>query len=70
MNKAKKLSSEVREHASRPAQEHRGKCPSLWAAVGSIAPKIGCVPQTPLDWGKRKVIDSVTTAEPQRLEDL
>jgi hypothetical protein len=26
--------------------EHRGEHPSLWAAVQSIAPKIGCVPQT------------------------
>lgn len=24
-------------------QEHRGEYPSLWAAVESIAPKIGCV---------------------------
>ena len=29
-------------------QEHRGEYPSLWAAVESIAPEIGCVPQTPL----------------------
>ncbi len=30
----------------RLVQEHRGEYPSLWAASGSIAPEIGCVPQT------------------------
>ena len=34
-------------------QEHRGEYSSLWAAVESIVPKIGCVPQTLLEWVKR-----------------
>jgi transposase-like protein len=56
-------------------QEHRGEYPSLWAAVESIAPKIGCVPQTLLDWVKRKEIAAgsrpgTTTAEAQRIKDL
>ena len=42
----------------RLVQEHRGEYPSLWAAVESIAPKIGCVPQTLLEWVKRQEIDS------------
>lgn len=47
-----------------------GNNPSLWAAVGSIAPKIGCVPQTRLDWIKRAQVDAgvrdgVTTNETQ-----
>jgi transposase-like protein len=75
MNKSKKFSPEVRERAVRLVQEHRGEYPSLWAAVESIAPKIGCVPQTLLDWVKRQEIDSgvregVTTAEAQRVKDL
>jgi transposase-like protein len=75
MNKTKKFSPEVRERAVRLVQEHRGEYPSLWAAVESIAPKIGCVPQTLLDWVKRQEIDSgvregVTTAEAQRVKDL
>jgi transposase len=49
MNKSTKFSPEVRERAVRMVQEHRGDYPSLWAAVESIAPKIGCVPQT-LHW--------------------
>ena len=41
----------------------------------SIAPKIGCVPQTRLDWVKRGGIDTgvregVTTSEAQRMKDL
>jgi transposase len=75
MNKTKKFSPEVRERAVCLLQEHRGEYPSLWAAVESIAPKIGCVPQTLLDWVKRQEIDSgvregVTTAETQRVKDL
>jgi transposase-like protein len=44
--KSNKFSSEVRDRAVRMVQEHRGEYPSLWAAIESIAPKIGCVPQT------------------------
>ena len=41
----------------------------------SIAPKIGCVPQTLLSWVQRHEIDSgvregVTTAEAQRMKEL
>ena len=41
----------------------------------SIAPKIGCVPQTLLDWVKRSEVDAgarpgTTTAEEQRIKDL
>src|ERR1700731_3164209 len=39
---AKQISREVRERAVRMAREHRSEYPSLWAAVASIAPKIGC----------------------------
>ena len=75
MNKSKKFSPEVRERAVRLVQEHRGEYPSLWAAVESIAPKIGCVPQTLHGWVKRQEIDSgvregVTTAEAQRVKEL
>ena len=42
--KPNKFSPEVRERAVRMVQEHRGEYPSLWAAIESIAPKIGCVP--------------------------
>jgi transposase-like protein len=75
MNKSNKYSPEVRERAIRMVQEHRGEYPSLWAAVESIAPKIGCVAQTLLDWVKRTEIDGgwrpgTTTAEAMRIKEL
>jgi transposase len=75
MNKSNKFSPESRESAVRMVQEQRGEYPSLWAAVESIAPKIGCVPQTLLVWVKREEVDSgeregVTTAETGRVKEL
>jgi len=75
MKKSSKFSPEVRERAVRLVQEHRGEYPSLWAAIESIAPKIGCVPQTLLDWVKQAEVDAgtrpgVSTAEAQRIKDL
>ncbi len=75
MTKANKFSPEVRERAVRMVQEHRGEYPSLWAAIESIAPKIGCVPQTLNEWVKRHQIDAgaregITTTELQRLKEL
>ena len=75
MNKSNKFSPEVRERAVRMVQEDRAQYPSLWAAVASIAPKIGCVPQTLLEWVKRQEVDAgmrdgVTTAEAQRIKEL
>ncbi len=75
MKKSNKFSPEVRERAVRLVLEHRGEYPSLWAAVESIAPKIGCVPQTLLEWVKRQEIDAgvregVTTNDAQRVKDL
>ena len=75
MNKSNKFSPEVRERAVRLVQEHRGEYPSLWAAVESIAPKIGCVPQTLREWVKREEVDSgqrdgLTTSERERIKAL
>ena len=75
MNKSNKFSPEVRERAVRMVQEHRGEYASLWAAVESMAPKIGCVPQTLLDWVKRAEVDAgvragTTRDEAQRIKDL
>ena len=71
MNKTNKFSPEVRERAVRMVQEHRGEYPSLWAAVESIAPKIGCVSQTLHKWVKRQEVDGglragISTVEAQR----
>ena len=75
MNKSNKFSPEVRERAVRIVQEHRGEYPSLWAAIESIAPKIGCVAQTLNEWVKRDEVDTgarvgITTSEHERVKAL
>ena len=75
MNKTNRFSPEVRERAVRLVQEHRGEYPSLWAAVESIAPKIGCVPPTLLEWVKRDEVNNgqragLTTSERERIKAL
>jgi transposase-like protein len=74
-NNANKFSPEVRERAVRLVQEHRVDYPSLWLAVESIAPKIGCSSQTLLTWVKRQEVDSgkregLTTSERDELKRL
>lgn len=39
---SKRYSAEVRERAVRMVAEHRDECDSQWAAIQSIAGKIGC----------------------------
>lgn len=75
MSKSSKFSPEVRERAVRLVQEQRGEYPSLWAAIESIAPKIGCVPQTLNEWVKRVEVDTglrdgVTSSDAQRMKEL
>ena len=75
MTKSNKFSPEVRERAVRMVREHRGEYPSLWAAIESIAPKIGCVPQTLHEWVKRDQIDAgerdgITTSEREQMKAL
>jgi len=55
--------------------EHRGQSPSLWATIESIAPKIGCAPQTLNDWVRKYEVDTgtrdgVTSAERERVKEL
>jgi len=73
--KSNQFSPEVRERAVRMVREHRGEYPSLWAAIESIAPKIGCVPQTLHEWVKRDQIDAgerdgITTSEREQMKAL
>ena len=52
-----KFSPEVRARAVRMVLDHASAHPSRWAAVTSIAAKIGCTPQTLHDWVKKAEVD-------------
>ena len=75
MGASKPFSPEVRERAVRLVQEHQGEYPTQWAAITSIAGKIGCSPETLRGWVRRAERDTgqrpgVTTDERERLKAL
>jgi transposase len=53
-----KFSPEVRSRAVRMVLDHEGEHSSRWAAVSSIAAKIGCTAQTLNEWVKKTEVDS------------
>jgi transposase len=46
----------------RMMQEYRGEYPSLWTAIESAVPNIGCVLQTLNEWVKRDAVGTGATA--------
>jgi transposase len=70
-----KFSTEVRERAVRMVFEHRTEHTSQWAAIASIAAKIGCTAQTLSNWVRRAERDQgkrlgTTTDERERIKVL
>ncbi len=58
MSKVKRYSPEVRERAVRMLFEHEKDYESRWAALVSIAGKIGCTAETLRSWVKQIEIDT------------
>jgi len=75
MDKTKKYSPEIRERAVRLVFEQQKEHSSQWSAIGSIAGKIGCTPETLRSWERRAEIDQgmrggLTSTERERLKAL
>ena len=75
MARLSRFSPEVRDRAVRMVLEHANEHPSQWAAITSVAEKLGCAAETLRSWvrqterneGKRP---GLTTEERARLKEL
>jgi transposase len=75
MSKRGRYPQELRERAIRLVREHRSAYPSEWAAITSIAGKLGIGSEALRLWLRRDEVDrhqrpGVTTAERERIREL
>jgi transposase len=75
MPRPSKYSPELRERAVRMVFEHAREHPSQWAAMRSIAEKLGCTTEALRRWVRQAERDrgerpGLTTDERQRLKQL
>jgi transposase-like protein len=75
MGRRSKYPAEVRERAVRLVFEQQEQHESQWAAMVSIAGKMGCTPETLRKWVRQEERDAgrrpgLTTAERERLKEL
>ena len=75
MSRGKRYSPELRERAVRMVFEHAHDYPSQWAALRSIAEKLGCKTESLRRWVRQAERDhgqrpGLTTDERQRLKQL
>jgi transposase-like protein len=72
---SRRYSPEVRERAVRLVLEQQGEHESQWAAIRSVAAKVGCTDETLRTWVRRAEVDGgvrsgVTSGERARLKEL
>ena len=75
MSTSKRYSAEVRERAVRMVFEHREEHSSQWAAIQSIASKIGCTAESLRRWVQQSERDrgdrpGLSTSERGRFREL
>ncbi|AEB84152.1 transposase IS3/IS911 family protein [Alicycliphilus denitrificans K601] len=75
MSRQGRFSPEVRERAVKLVLEHQTEYDSQWAAIGSVAAKIGCTAETLRGWVRQQERDTgrregMTTTEKERIKQL
>jgi transposase len=75
MGRQSKYPAEVRERAVRLVFEQQPEHESQWAAILSIASKMGCTPETLRKWVRQVERDAgkrpgLTTSERERMKEL
>jgi transposase len=75
MKKTTRYSPDIRDRAVRLVFEQEKEHGSQWSAIGSIAGKIGCTPETLRKWVRHAEIDQgirggLTSTERERLKAL
>ena len=75
MGRRSRFSAEIRERAVRLVMESEREHDSQWSAITSVAPKIGCTPETLRKWVRQAERDvgkrsGLTTEERERLKAL
>jgi transposase len=75
MPRKSKYPAELRERAVRLVFEQRGQHESEWAAIESIAGKMGCTAETLRKWVRQSERNAgtrpgLTTSERERMKDL
>lgn len=75
MGRRSKYPAEVRERAVRLVFEQQGNHESQYAAIVSVATKLGCTPETLRKWVRQQERDSgnragLTTTERDRLKEV
>jgi transposase len=75
MTTGRRYPQEIRERAVRMVVEHGREYPTEWAAIASVASKLGMTPETLRKWLRRDQVESgrrpgVTSSERERIRQL